>query len=149
MNTLILRITGFVDFVHSPEFQITRKHNVSETGYVTVFRLGEGDTCSVGDSFPNLEFRTMANSTNPVLLNIVHYRQNSSDSTPTNVSSIIARRRNEFQLNDQQSKKFKTLPRSKLNCISSFSSVSKQDCSQTNHYLRKLSRHCEIVTERT
>jgi hypothetical protein len=29
---LTLRITGFVDFVHSPGFSITRKYNVSEIG---------------------------------------------------------------------------------------------------------------------
>jgi hypothetical protein len=30
--------TGFMDFVHRPEFQMTRKHDVSETGPVSVFR---------------------------------------------------------------------------------------------------------------
>jgi hypothetical protein len=32
----ILKLTGFVEFVHCPEFKITIKHNVSETG---CFRL--------------------------------------------------------------------------------------------------------------
>jgi hypothetical protein len=43
-----LRITGFADFVQLPEFKITRKHNVSETVYVSVFRKGEGGAYSVG-----------------------------------------------------------------------------------------------------
>jgi hypothetical protein len=34
----MLRITGFLDFAHSPEFEIFRKHNVSETGSVFFFR---------------------------------------------------------------------------------------------------------------
>jgi hypothetical protein len=42
------RITGFVDFVQLPEFKITRKHNVSETVYVSDFREGEGGTYSAG-----------------------------------------------------------------------------------------------------
>jgi hypothetical protein len=33
-----LRITVFVDLVHYLELQITRKHNFSENGYVSVFR---------------------------------------------------------------------------------------------------------------
>jgi hypothetical protein len=33
-----LGITEIPDFVHRPEFEISRKHNVSETGYVSVFR---------------------------------------------------------------------------------------------------------------
>jgi hypothetical protein len=39
-----LRITGFVDFVQRPEFYThkTRKHNVSETGSISVFRRGGG-----------------------------------------------------------------------------------------------------------
>jgi hypothetical protein len=41
-------ITGSVDFVHRPELEITGKHNVSETGSVSVFRRREGDTYSVG-----------------------------------------------------------------------------------------------------
>jgi hypothetical protein len=32
-----LSITGLVDFIHCPEFQITRKHDVSETGSFSVF----------------------------------------------------------------------------------------------------------------
>jgi hypothetical protein len=31
-------ITGFLDFVHGPEFKVTGKHNVSETGSVSVFK---------------------------------------------------------------------------------------------------------------
>jgi hypothetical protein len=37
-----------MDFDQRPEFEITRKHNVSETGSVSVFRRGEGDTYCVG-----------------------------------------------------------------------------------------------------
>jgi hypothetical protein len=37
---ITLRITGFLDSVHRPVFQITRKHDVSETGSVSVFRWG-------------------------------------------------------------------------------------------------------------
>jgi hypothetical protein len=37
---LILRVTMFLDFVHRPEFQIARKHNVSETAYVSVLIIG-------------------------------------------------------------------------------------------------------------
>jgi hypothetical protein len=44
----LLRINGFMDFVHRLEFQITRKHSVSETAVVLVSRWGEGDTCCVG-----------------------------------------------------------------------------------------------------
>jgi hypothetical protein len=36
--------TGLLDFIHRPEFQNIRKHNVSETGSVSVFRWGERDT---------------------------------------------------------------------------------------------------------
>jgi hypothetical protein len=36
----MLRIAGFLDFVHNAEFKVTRKGNVSETGSVSV--LGEG-----------------------------------------------------------------------------------------------------------
>jgi hypothetical protein len=42
------RITGFLDFVHRPEFFITRKHNVTETGSVSILRRGKIDTYSVG-----------------------------------------------------------------------------------------------------
>jgi hypothetical protein len=40
----IFSITGFVDSVHRPEFKIARKHNVSETWSVSIFRWGERDT---------------------------------------------------------------------------------------------------------
>jgi hypothetical protein len=33
-----VRITGFMFFVHHPEFKIARKHNVSETGFVSNLR---------------------------------------------------------------------------------------------------------------
>jgi hypothetical protein len=33
----MLRISGFMDFVHLPEFRITRKY-VLETGFVSIFR---------------------------------------------------------------------------------------------------------------
>jgi hypothetical protein len=36
--------TGFVDFIQRPEFWISMKHNVSETGSVSVLRWEEGDT---------------------------------------------------------------------------------------------------------
>jgi uncharacterized protein YfaT (DUF1175 family) len=36
-----LRITGFVGFVHRPEFYITRKREISETGPLLIFRQGE------------------------------------------------------------------------------------------------------------
>jgi hypothetical protein len=39
--TITLPIIVFVDFVHHPEFKITRKHNVPETGSVSVFREGK------------------------------------------------------------------------------------------------------------
>jgi hypothetical protein len=32
-----VRITGFVDFVHHPEIEITRKSNILEIGSVSVF----------------------------------------------------------------------------------------------------------------
>jgi hypothetical protein len=35
---LSLGVTGMVDSLQRPEFQISRKHNVSATGYVCVFR---------------------------------------------------------------------------------------------------------------
>jgi hypothetical protein len=44
----LVRIIGIVDFDHRPEFQISRRHNVSKTGSVSTFRCGKGDTCSVG-----------------------------------------------------------------------------------------------------
>jgi hypothetical protein len=37
----IFRITGFVDFFPHPEFEITRKHKVSEDGFLSVFRWRE------------------------------------------------------------------------------------------------------------
>jgi hypothetical protein len=33
-----LRITGFLDVVHHPEFVITIKHDVSEVGSLSMFR---------------------------------------------------------------------------------------------------------------
>jgi hypothetical protein len=42
INSLI--ITGFLDFIHRPKFQITRKLNVLETESVSVFRWRERDT---------------------------------------------------------------------------------------------------------
>jgi hypothetical protein len=44
---LQLRITGFVDFVHRPEFYATIKHSVSETGSLYIFRLGQEGTYSI------------------------------------------------------------------------------------------------------
>jgi hypothetical protein len=38
------RNTGFVVFLHPPELYVARKHIVWETGTVSVFRSGEGDT---------------------------------------------------------------------------------------------------------
>jgi beta-xylosidase len=46
---LTFRITGIVDFVHHWEFEITIKHNFYETGSISVFRWGEGDTCLLRD----------------------------------------------------------------------------------------------------
>jgi hypothetical protein len=43
-----LTVTGILDFVHRPEFQITREHWVSETGPVSFFRRAEWETYSVG-----------------------------------------------------------------------------------------------------
>jgi hypothetical protein len=43
-----LRITEFLHFVHRPELYRNRKHSVSETGSVSAFGRGEGNTCSVG-----------------------------------------------------------------------------------------------------
>jgi hypothetical protein len=40
--------TGFVDFVHRPEFSKARKHSLSETWSVSFFKWAEGDTQSVG-----------------------------------------------------------------------------------------------------
>jgi hypothetical protein len=31
-HNYVLRITGFLNFIHCPNFQIVEKHNVSETG---------------------------------------------------------------------------------------------------------------------
>jgi hypothetical protein len=39
-----LRVIRFLDLVNRPEIQMSRKHSVSETGYVSAFRLLEGDT---------------------------------------------------------------------------------------------------------
>jgi hypothetical protein len=36
--------SGFMGFVHRPEFYITRKHNVPENGSLSGFTWGEGDT---------------------------------------------------------------------------------------------------------
>jgi hypothetical protein len=54
---LASRINGFVGFVHQQGFCITRKHNVSETGSVSIFRWREGDAYSVG-SFRKCNLRT-------------------------------------------------------------------------------------------
>jgi hypothetical protein len=49
VNTFMkLRVTPFVNFVHRPGFEITRKHDVSETGYVFESLF-----------YSYLEFRTM------------------------------------------------------------------------------------------
>jgi hypothetical protein len=45
---ITLRITGLMDFVHPPDFEITRKHNVSENESTSALRWREGDTCSIG-----------------------------------------------------------------------------------------------------
>jgi hypothetical protein len=45
---MTLKITGFVEFIHHLVFYINIKHNVSETGFVSVFGRGEGATYSVG-----------------------------------------------------------------------------------------------------
>jgi hypothetical protein len=45
---ITLRTTWLVDFFQCPEFTRTRKHNISETGYVSIFRWKKGDTYSVG-----------------------------------------------------------------------------------------------------
>jgi hypothetical protein len=52
-NMFFLRIIRSVDFVHRQELQGTRKHNVSEAGSVSVFRLEEEDTYSVGSLSKN------------------------------------------------------------------------------------------------
>jgi hypothetical protein len=36
-----------MDFIHRTEFQVTRKHNVSEIGYVSIFRNWERSTYPV------------------------------------------------------------------------------------------------------
>jgi hypothetical protein len=46
---------------------MTRKHSVSETGYISVFRQGEGETCTVG-SFRKLK---------PQSLETQHFRNRS------------------------------------------------------------------------
>jgi hypothetical protein len=38
----------FMGSVHHPELYITWEHNISETGSVSILRLGEGDNYSVG-----------------------------------------------------------------------------------------------------
>jgi hypothetical protein len=43
---LIFRINGFLDFAHRQVFQITRKHNFSENGSVSVY-CGEADPYSI------------------------------------------------------------------------------------------------------
>jgi hypothetical protein len=40
---IIFRITGFLDNVHCLEFSVTKKYNISETGFVSVFRKEEED----------------------------------------------------------------------------------------------------------
>jgi hypothetical protein len=45
---ITLSITGFVDFDRRPRFQISTKHDVSETASISVFSWGEGDSYSVG-----------------------------------------------------------------------------------------------------
>jgi hypothetical protein len=47
-NGMKLRITGSLDLVHRLEFLISGKHNVSETGFVSIFRSVEGATYSFG-----------------------------------------------------------------------------------------------------
>jgi hypothetical protein len=42
-RVLTFRITGFMDFVHRPDLQVTTKHSVSETRSVSDFRLRERD----------------------------------------------------------------------------------------------------------
>jgi hypothetical protein len=44
---ITVRIIGFADFVHLPEFE-GLENSVSETGCVEMFRRGEGGTYSVG-----------------------------------------------------------------------------------------------------
>jgi hypothetical protein len=42
-----LRITGYLNFVHRSEFEITGKANVSENESVSIFRWKEGETHSL------------------------------------------------------------------------------------------------------
>jgi hypothetical protein len=41
-------LLGFWTLSIARNFKLTRKHNISETGSASVFRLGEGDTYCVG-----------------------------------------------------------------------------------------------------
>jgi hypothetical protein len=81
---IILRIIAFKDFVHPLEFKIIKKHNISETGSISIFRWGEGRTYCVGPSevrnrpnFRNvtfssyLEFRTMDKLHKPISSEII------------------------------------------------------------------------------
>jgi hypothetical protein len=47
MSRIVSYITGLMDVIHSLELKITRKHNVSETGFVSVFMWMQGDTYCV------------------------------------------------------------------------------------------------------
>jgi hypothetical protein len=75
-----LELLGFRLF---PSFGIleTRKHDVSETGSVSVFRwrgktstqLGSLERANLNQS---VEYRTMEKSKNPVILSVMQHRQN-------------------------------------------------------------------------
>jgi hypothetical protein len=62
-----------------------RKHNVPETESVPVLRWGDGDTYFVGSlrkSWPQtLDYGRWPKSGHPVILSVIHHRQNPLDST--------------------------------------------------------------------
>jgi hypothetical protein len=45
---ILILITVFVDLVHLPEFEVSRKHDASKNDYLSAFRRREGDVYSVG-----------------------------------------------------------------------------------------------------
>jgi hypothetical protein len=64
----MFRITGFLDFVHSPEFYITRKYNVLETEFLPVFGE-ESETLSVLGHLQRANLNKLINQlAQPILL---------------------------------------------------------------------------------
>jgi hypothetical protein len=98
-ETLLSIITGFLGSVYRPVFYVeTRKHNVSETGSISFHRWGtpsllgplervgvfpphlRAETDPISETLCSLVSRIPDDGQSPVILSIIHHRQNPLES---------------------------------------------------------------------